>query len=60
MRFRTVSNSTEKELQAQKTQALLHGLKKKAGIWMDEQYFGTAVARVLDAQRRASNPQSEF
>ena len=55
-----VSGSIEKELQAQKMQALLDDLKKKAGIWMDEQYFGTAVAPVPDAQRRASNPPSEI
>jgi hypothetical protein len=41
-------------------QALLNDLKKNAGIWMDEQYFGTAVAPVPDAQRRASNPPSEL
>jgi parvulin-like peptidyl-prolyl isomerase len=55
-----VSGSIGKELQAQKLQALLDDLKKKAGIWMDEQYFGTAVAPVPDAQRRASNPPSEL
>jgi len=58
--LRDVSGSIEKELQAQKMQALLDDLKKKAGIWMDEQYFGTAVAPVPDAQRRASNPPSEL
>jgi hypothetical protein len=41
-------------------QALLDDLKKKAGIWMDEQYFGTAVAPVPGAQRRNSNPPSEL
>src|SRR5580700_1145313 len=55
-----VSRSIEKELQAQKMQALLDDLKKKAGIWMDEQYFGTAVAPVPDAQRRNSDPPSEL
>jgi hypothetical protein len=55
-----VSSYIEKDLQAQKMQALLDDLKKKAGIWMDEQYFGTAVAPVPDAQRRASNPPSEL
>jgi hypothetical protein len=58
--LREVSGSVEKELQAQKMQALLDDLKKKSGIWMDEQYFGTAVAPVPDAQRRASNPPSEL
>ncbi|HXM61118.1 MAG TPA: peptidyl-prolyl cis-trans isomerase [Terriglobales bacterium] len=55
-----VSSSIEKELQGQKMQALLDDLKKKAGIWMDEQYFGTAVAPVPGAQRRNSDPPSEF
>jgi len=55
-----VSSHIEKELQDQKLQALLNDLKKDAGIWMDEKYFGTAVAPVPDAQRRASNPPSEL
>jgi len=55
-----VSSHIEKELQDQKLQALLNDLKKNAGIWMDEKYFGTAVAPVPDAQRRASNPPSEL
>jgi hypothetical protein len=55
-----VSGSIEKELQAQKMQAMLDDLKKKAGIWMDEQYFGTAVAPAPGAQRRNSDPPSEL
>jgi hypothetical protein len=55
-----VSSLIEKDLQAQKMQALLDDLKKKAGIWMDERYFGTAVAPVPGAQRRVSNPPSEL
>jgi hypothetical protein len=55
-----VSSHIEKQLQDQKLQALLNDLKKDAGIWMDEKYFGTAVAPVPDAQRRASNPPSEL
>jgi hypothetical protein len=38
-----VSARIEKNLQGKKIQALLDDLKKKAGTWMDEQYFGTAV-----------------
>lgn len=38
-----VSSHIEKDLQGQKMQALLDDLKAKAGIWMDEQFFGTAV-----------------
>jgi parvulin-like peptidyl-prolyl isomerase len=55
-----VSSAIQEELQGQKMEALLDDLKKKAGIWMDEQYFGTAVAPVPGAQRRVSNPPSEF
>jgi parvulin-like peptidyl-prolyl isomerase len=55
-----VSSSIEKNLQGEKMQALLDNLKKNAGIWMDEQYFGTAVAPVPGAQRRISVPPSEL
>jgi len=55
-----VSPHIEKQLQDQKMQLLLNDLKKNAGIWMDGTYFGTAVAPVPDAQRRASNPPSEL
>jgi hypothetical protein len=55
-----VSSNIEKNLQGQKMQALLDDLKTKAGIWMDEKYFGTAVAPVPGAKRRASNPPSEL
>ena len=41
-------------------QALLDDLKKKAGIWLDEQYFGTAVAPVPGAQRGSSDPPSQL
>jgi hypothetical protein len=55
-----VSARIEKNLQGEKIQALLDDLKKKAGIWMDEQYFGTAVVPVPGAQRRVSVPPSEL
>ncbi len=55
-----VSSSIEKNLQGEKMQALLDNLKKNAGIWMDEQYFGTAVAPVPGAQQRISVPPSEL
>jgi parvulin-like peptidyl-prolyl isomerase len=55
-----VSSEIEKELQGQKMDALLDDLKKKAGIWLDKQYFGTAVAPVPGAQRRDTNPPSEL
>jgi parvulin-like peptidyl-prolyl isomerase len=52
-----VSSRIEKNLQGEKMQALLDDLKKKAGIWMDERYFGTAAARVTGEQWRNSKPQ---
>jgi parvulin-like peptidyl-prolyl isomerase len=55
-----VTSLIEKQLQGQKMQAMLDDLKKKAGIWMDEQYFGTAVAPVPGAPQRSSNPQSKL
>ena len=55
-----VSPHIEKQLQDQKMQVLLNDMKKNSGIWMDEKYFGTAVAPVPNAQRRASNPPSEL
>jgi hypothetical protein len=53
-----VSPAIEKRLQGEKMQAMLNDLKKKTGIWMDEGYFGTAVAPVPGAQLRNSNPPS--
>jgi parvulin-like peptidyl-prolyl isomerase len=55
-----VTSLIEKQLQGQKMQALLTQLKKNAGIWMDDQYFGTAVAPVPGAPQRSSNPQSRL
>jgi len=55
-----VSSFIEKDLQGRKLQAVLDDLKKKAGIWLDEQYFGTAVAPVPGAQRRNSDPPSQL
>jgi hypothetical protein len=55
-----VRSRIEKNLQDETMQALLDDLKKKAGIWMDEQYFGTAATRVQGAQRHISSPQPEL
>jgi hypothetical protein len=55
-----VSARIEKNLQGEKMQVLLDNLKKDAGIWMDEQYFGTAVAPVPGARQRVSVPPSEL
>ena len=53
-----VKSLIERRVQGQKVQAKLGDLKKNAGVWMDEQYFGTAVAPVTGAQRRDSDPPS--
>jgi parvulin-like peptidyl-prolyl isomerase len=55
-----VSSLIEKEVQSEKMQTMLDDLKKNAGIWMDKEYFGTAVAPVPGAQRRISNPPSKL
>ena len=54
-----VSPFIEQKVQGQKMQVKLDEMKKKAGIWMDEQYFGTAVATVPREQRPVSNPPSK-
>jgi hypothetical protein len=38
-----VTSLIEKRLQSEKMQSKLDELKKNAGIWMDEKYFGTAA-----------------
>ena len=55
-----VKSHIETSLQGEKMQALLDDLKKKASIWMDEKYFGTAAAPVRGARRDISKPQSEL
>ena len=55
-----VSSLIEKQVQGDKMQAMLNDLKKKTGIWMDQEYFGTEVAPVPGAQRRTSNPPSQL
>lgn len=55
-----VSSAIETQLQGQKMQAMLDNLKRNSGIWMDEKYFGTAVAPVPGVQRPVPNPQSKL
>lgn len=50
-----VASSIEQELQNQTMRAKLNELKKNAGIWMDEQYFGTASGARDEKPRRSSN-----
>jgi hypothetical protein len=59
-KLESVSYLIEQHLQGEKMQAMLDELKKNAGIWMDEKYFGTAVAPVPGAKRRMSDPPSEL
>lgn len=51
-----VSSLIEKRLQGDKMQSMLDHLKKNAGIWMDERYFG-AVVPVAGKQQRESELQ---
>jgi len=49
-----VSSLIEKQLHAQKMQAKLDDLKKNAGIWMDNEYFGNASAPASAAKMPTS------
>lgn len=54
---RTLTESSSliaQRLQNQKLQVKLDELKKQAGIWMDENYFGPALATVPEAQGTVS------
>jgi len=53
-----VSPAIEQRIQSARMQAKLDALKKSAGIWMDDQYFGKAVATEPGEQRPVSNPPS--
>lgn len=55
-----VSSLIEKKVQGDKMEAMLNELKKKTGIWMDQDYFGTEVAPVPGAKRHSSNPPSQL
>jgi hypothetical protein len=52
-----VSSLIEQQLQAQKLQATLDDLKKKARIWMDPKYFAAGAAPVTDGEAPISNSQ---
>jgi len=54
-----VSSLIEQRVHGKKMELKLAELKKKAGIWMDERYFGAAVATVPREQRPVSNPPSK-
>jgi len=54
-----VSSLIAQELQAQKMEAVLDEMKKNAGIWMDEKYFGT-VAPVSGAKMHSTSPPPQL
>ena len=55
--LKEVSPQIEKKLQAKKLRQELDGLKKNAGIWMDEEYFAPASKTAgSSAQSKASAP----
>lgn len=56
-----VRETIEKMVQGEKMKVKLDEMKKKAGIWMDQQYFGSdsAVAKDPGEQRPASEPLKE-
>jgi hypothetical protein len=56
-----VTSLIEKSVQGEKMQVKLDELKKKAGIWLDESYFGSgsAVAKDPGEHRPVSKPLSE-
>lgn len=56
--LKDVSPQIEKKLQAEKLRAELDELKKKSGIWMDEQYFA-AKAPASKTQTQASGPEKQ-
>lgn len=45
-----------KMVQGEKMQAKLNGLKKKTGIWMDEQYFGSGSAGATEPGEQHPGP----
>jgi hypothetical protein len=49
----------EQRVQNRKVQAKLDEMKKKAGIWMDEKYFGTAMGAVSGEQQPVSSSPSK-
>lgn len=55
-----VTAQIEKLVQGEKMQATLDELKKKAGVWMDQQYFGSGNAVGKESEERpVSGPPSD-
>ncbi len=55
-----VASFIEQRLQSEKMQAKLNELKRNAGIWMDEQYFGTATGASHEEPRSSSTVPSKL
>ena len=54
-----VSYLIQDRLQSQKMQAQLDELRKKAGVWLDEDYFGSAAPFDADGKAPSSRPQDK-
>jgi len=54
-----VSSLIAESLQGQKMQEMVNDLKKKAGIWMDPEYFADRGSPAANAQSSASSPASD-
>ena len=57
--LKEVSPQIEKKLQAQKLKDELDDVKKKAGIWMDEQYFAPPQKPVASMQPKTSAQEKQ-
>ena len=57
--FAEVESVVDYRVRNEKLLSQLEALKKKTGIWMDEQYFGASVAEDPGEQRLDSNPPSK-
>jgi hypothetical protein len=54
-----VTSIVEQRVVNQKLDAKLSELRSKAGVWIDEQYFGTAVATVPREQQPGKTPPTQ-
>jgi len=57
--LKEVSPQIEKKLQAQKLKDEMDDLKKKAGIWMDEQYFAPPPQKSVSSTQPTTSAQEK-
>jgi Zn-finger nucleic acid-binding protein len=57
--LKEVTAEIKNKLQQQKLDAEIDTMKKKAGVWMDEDYFKQPVATSSTGQPASSQPRSE-